>query len=98
MIRKEVAELVDLGSLPPSSSGEAAIRTHEQALGRISPPVTTDEARVLLHCFGPDDCFGLAWSLVHLIESAPNAPLENEPEADANEWLRLLWSRSQRSS
>ncbi|MDB6032726.1 MAG: hypothetical protein JWM16_3064, partial [Verrucomicrobiales bacterium] len=29
----------------------------------------------LVKVFGPDDYYGLAWSLLHLIESAPGWPL-----------------------
>ena len=37
----------------------------------VKPPVTDEEAEELVECFGPDDCFGLAWSLVHLVETSP---------------------------
>ena len=37
----------------------------------VKPPVTDEEAEELVECFGPDDCFSLAWSLVHLVETSP---------------------------
>ena len=95
MIRDEVRELVALGPFPDATADEARIERHEQALAKITSPVNVDEARALLECFGPDDCFGLAWTLVHLIESASQLPLESEPEPGANEWLRTLWDRAQ---
>ena len=40
-------------------------------LESVAKPVTDDEAAALAQLFGPGDCFGLAWTLVHLVESAP---------------------------
>jgi hypothetical protein len=94
MIRDEVRQLVALGPLPDAAAEEAVIDQHEQALARVVSPVSIDEARALVGCFGPDDCFGLAWTLVHLIESAPQLPLDSEPDPGANEWLRTLWDRA----
>jgi len=34
----------------------------------IARPIAQDEARELAKLFVPDSCFGLAWSLLHLIE------------------------------
>lgn len=43
---------------------------------------------------GPDDCFGLAWTLLHLLETAPHHPLDSKPDGDTNPWLRTLWDRA----
>ena len=57
--------------------------------------MTDEEAKLLLGSFGPDDCFGLAWTLLHLIETAPGARhLVVEPSATDNEWIQSLWRRS----
>lgn len=103
MIRNEVRDFVALGPLPDSSADVEVIETHGQALEKISRPISNDEARALFVCFGPDDCFGLAWSLVHLIETAPDWPLDLMPEpfiesasesaTDDWEWHKLLWIR-----
>jgi hypothetical protein len=55
--------------------------------------VSNDDARVLVRLFGPDDCFGLAWTLVHLIETAPNWPLEDCLVVTENEWIKVLKQR-----
>jgi len=54
MIRLEVAAFVELGVLPLEDSAEVACV----------------EASRLLLCFGAgeDSCFGLAWTLLHLID------------------------------
>lgn len=48
----------------------------------------------LVSCFGPDDCYGIAWSLLHLIESAPNPVLVSDPGPDSNEWHQRLHLRA----
>jgi len=63
----------------------------------ITRPVSREEAFALLACFGPDDSYGLAWSLLHLIETAPGGVLIAEKPAESeNEWIRRLWARSHR--
>lgn len=94
MIRAEVQNLVEMGPMPSSDGDATQIERFQTALLAISPPISQEEARVLLQCFGPDDCFGLAWSLVHLIETAPGKTPESPP-SDSNEWVQLLWERSQ---
>lgn len=78
MIRPQVSAFVALGELP-SERGEPdealgdAVERAEAFLDLIERPVTDEEAHVLAECFGEDVCFGLAWSLLHLIETAPSA-------------------------
>ncbi len=99
MIRDEVRTLISLGPLPDSSA-DANLEEYEKALDRISRPVSNDEARALLSSFGSDDCFGLAWTLLHLIETietAPNPPPDSAPVPGANEWIQLLWESKLRA-
>lgn len=93
MIRGDVQALADLGPLPSSDASEEEIARHEEALGNITKPLSQDEACMLLRSLGPDDCFGLAWTLMHLIESAPSPPVTQDPGPESNEWLRRLWQR-----
>ncbi|MET8790412.1 hypothetical protein [Streptomyces pseudogriseolus] len=65
-----------------------------QQLEAISKPVTGEEARALVSCFGPDDCYGVAWTLLHLIETGPNPVLTTDPGPDANEWHQRLYNRA----
>jgi hypothetical protein len=96
-IRPEVQQLVSLGPFPASAGAhESDIDRRGAILASIHPPVTNEEAAALMACFGPDDAFGLAWTLVHLIETAPELPLDNEPGPEANEWLKLLWDSAHR--
>jgi hypothetical protein len=80
VIRPEVREVVALGALPAEDVAEQQDLEHRERLVRaITRPVTDDEARALLAVFGPDDCYGLAWTVLHLIETAPGWPLEDAP-------------------
>jgi hypothetical protein len=96
-IRQAVQDFVDLGPLPPSSALPEVVEKHEICLSRIKHPITNGEAQLLVKCFGPDDCFGLAWALLHLIETAPGGiPIKTKPDESENEWVRFLWDRSHR--
>jgi hypothetical protein len=93
MLRKEVLELARLGILPNNRAGEALVSKYEILLASITPPITNDEARVLVKLFGTDDGFGLAWTLLHLVESAPDWPIKECLEGE-NKWVKLLCVRS----
>jgi len=94
-MRQAVIELVKLGQLPASDEADVSkVEQFEQRIAEISGPVSDDEARALIGVFGSDDCFGLAWSLLHLIESAPNWPLLDCLRDMDNEWVKRLYSRA----
>src|SRR5690348_11206331 len=95
MIRPEVDRLVSMGPLPPENKPDPAlVDASGDAAKAIARPVTTEEAEALLTVFGPDDCFGLAWTLLHLIETAPESPIRSEPPSDAIKWVRYVWERA----
>lgn len=103
-VREEVRSLIQMGPMPGEASvvADPSLDEHvehlQKAIETITPPVTREEAELLISAFGPDGCFGLAWAVLHLIESAPGgAPLDAPPPSDANEWTRLLWDRLQRA-
>ncbi|POZ50376.1 hypothetical protein [Methylovulum psychrotolerans] len=94
-IRKEIAALNLLGALPTEDGTDPAlIQKYEELYRRIIRPITDEEARVLVKLFGSDGCFGLASSLVHLIETAPGWPLEDCLHNLDNEWIMALRNRA----
>lgn len=93
MIRHEVDKLAKAGRFPDEDADERAIEATQRLLGRIIAPVTDDEAQVMATLFGPDGCYGLAWTLLHLIETAPGAPNAVYPHAAADEWRCRLTRR-----
>ena len=97
-IRLEVQQLIDLGPFPASGEAdEGDIDRRGALISSIKPPLTQEEAASLLVCFGPDEAFGLAWALLHLIEATPGGiPIAKQPTPSDNEWIRRLWGRSHR--
>ena len=94
VMRPEVQSLVALGPLPGEQGASAEqLAKHEAALRSIAAPVSDDEARALVPLFGNDGCFGLAWSLLHLVESSPNWPLADALNNN-NEWVVRLRGRA----
>ncbi len=95
-IRDEVRQFHDFGSLPSeqdeSEGADERIEEAQRLLHSIAPPVTDEEARLLVDSFGEDNCFGLAWTLLHLIETAPSPVVTAEPPAGANPWIHRLWT------
>ena len=90
-----VLNLSSSGTLPTEDAQVAEVEAAERLIDAIEAPLTDQEAEALLACFGSDVCFGLAWSLLHLIETSPTAFPPVEPETTANPWVRLLWERQQ---
>ena len=96
-MRPEIERLVQLGPLP--SEKEASVehlRQVEALLMSINKPVSDEEARTLVSLFGPDGCFGLAWTILHLIESSPNWPIAECLANSSNEWVASLRDRARR--
>ncbi|GAA4907761.1 hypothetical protein GCM10023237_29300 [Streptomyces coeruleoprunus] len=82
------------GPLPDWDASEEEIERRVEQLEAIPKPVTGDEAKALVACFGPDVCYGVAWTLLHLIETGPNPVLATDPGRDANEWHQRLFLRA----
>lgn len=96
-MRKEVQELLNLGPLPDSEMAEEGqLKKYESLLHSVAPPISDAEARSLLRLFGSDDCYGLAWTLLHLIETAPGWPLHDSLQDAHNPWYECLRLRAQR--
>lgn len=93
-MRPEVQTFVADGPLPDWDASEGEIDRRDQQLRAIARPVTGEEAQALVSCFGPDDCYGMAWTLLHLIETGPNPVLTSKPAAGANEWHQRLYDRA----
>ena len=73
-----IEKLIQLGRLPSSSDATVVTLQEIEALvEKVQTPITDDEARYLANLFGSDDCFGIAWSLLHLIETSPSWPIRD---------------------
>ena len=93
-MRPQVGELAAMGVFPHELDSTAVdVSRREELLGQISPPVAEDEARALLPLLGEDDLWGLAWSLIHLIETAPDWPYWDAID-ESNHWHVMLKKRA----
>ncbi|MET8136249.1 hypothetical protein [Streptomyces sp. NPDC005251] len=93
-MKLQVQVFVADGPLPDWDASEDEIDRRVHQLNTILKPVTGEEAKALASCFGPDDCYGVAWTLLHIIETGPNPVLTTEPGPDANEWHQRLYDRA----
>ena len=94
-MQQAISALVGLGPLPGSATATVpAMQALEEQLSKVQTPVTDREACALVKLFGPDDCFGLAWTLLHLVETAPGWPIEGALDGLAGEWIDRLRERA----
>lgn len=90
-LRPAVVALLDAGQLPSEDAEVASIAKFERLITAIEEPLNRAEATELLAVFGIDDCYGLAWTLLHLIE-ASDFEFRAAPDEE-NEWVQRLWAR-----
>src|SRR6188508_2643258 len=95
-MREAVMALVRLGPFPSEKHATPEdLEAVQKLLEQIEKPVSNDEARALCKLFGPDDCFGLAWTMVHLIETSPGWPLTDALAVSGNQSIETLRRRAQ---
>jgi hypothetical protein len=92
-IRQTVQNLVSAGPLPSEQATVSEIEATQRLLELVTAPLSDEEAQMLLAIFGPDDCFGLAWTVLHLIETAPSALTAKYSQNADNQWVKLLEQR-----
>lgn len=89
-----VEALIGPGPLPASGVADVPkLEMFGRLLKQVSRPVSDAEAAALCRLFGPDDCFGLAWSLLHLLEAAPGWPVETALALVVSPWQVTLRQR-----
>ena len=95
-MQQAISALLVLGPLPGSASAAAVptMQAIEEQLSKVQTPLTDEEACALIRLFGPDDCHGLAWTLLHLIETAPGWPVESALVGLEGEWIDRLRVRA----
>jgi hypothetical protein len=94
-MQSAVQKLLKNGPLPSSANAdEAYLELIQNLMMEIELPISDAEAKALLGLFGPDDCFGLAWTLVHIIETSPRWPLHDALDSGPKEWAEVLRQRS----
>lgn len=91
IIRHDVEKLAELGRFPDElEATDDDVRAREQLLLALSPPTSDAEAALLLPLLGEDDLFGLAWSIITLVESSPGWPDWHGISRLPAEWREIL--------
>lgn len=97
MIRDSIQTIAALGVLPAEDDADVdTVKRWQQAIEAIPRPVTNEEAVVLMDALprAEDDCFGLAWTLVHACETAQDYNSELVARSTlTGEWREQLLDR-----
>src|SRR5512140_973020 len=95
-MRPKIEKLIAFGPFPAEEDVDLdRMQLQLDAIGEIPMPITDEEAAELVKLFGPDEYFGMAWNLVHLIESAPGWPIEAcIASGGQEEWMGTLRERA----
>src|SRR5262249_3521226 len=95
-MQQAIRDLEVLGSLPDEDVDAERIKVFEEKIKQVTRPITDEEAKVLVQLFGSDEAYGLAWTLLHIIETAPGWPIQECLQMGGNEWIERLLRRAQK--
>src|SRR6478609_7137409 len=94
-MQQAIEALVRLGPFPSHfTATPSQVQAIEEQLSQITSPISDEDACALVKLFGPDDCFGMEWTLLHLIETAPGWPIASALQDLSGEWIDLLRERA----
>ena len=97
-MRTAVLNLAEMGRLPDERIGDEEFwKPWDAAVRVITKPATDEEAACILDLF-PDEersSYGLAWHLLHFVESAPGWPQWALLD-DRSPWVVFLRERAER--
>ena len=99
IIRPELTALRDFGvSLSASRLDDEKLAKAEMLLNSLDEQevLNADELAILVSLFGEDDCYGLAWTMIHIIEKSPMWLPSEFPLITGNRWHNLLLERASR--
>ncbi|RZK27877.1 MAG: hypothetical protein EOO63_12455 [Hymenobacter sp.] len=95
-VRKEIEALYQLGRLPDDSEdiGDGVLERYEALLGEIKSLSSPEEAEKIIALFPQTSCFGLEWTLLHLLETTPGWPIIAVIEqCPSPEWKQRMLAR-----
>jgi hypothetical protein len=94
-MQPSIQKLASLGGLPSADDANPDfLEKFQNLLITVHRPVTDKEAETLVGLLGPDDCYGLAWTMIHIIEEAPGWPLSEAINKANREWAEVLLARA----
>ena len=96
-IRPEVAALAWWAPLPPEEEWEPRqIDDFVVAVDAVSGPLTAEERDALLPVLAgssEDSVYGVAWGVLHLLETAPDDGWQERLDTTGHPWFELLLVR-----
>ncbi len=98
LVQHGVTTLLRLGQMPvETDADEETVKRFQEGVEALVAPASDDEAIALLNVLPQDDdsLFGLAWSVLGFIETAPNWP-DRTALDDRNWWVTFLRERAER--
>jgi hypothetical protein len=94
-MRSELEQLLSLGPLTSEFAPDVALLEQQENLVlALTAPATDEEARAAMALFGADGCFGLAWAVLHFVESAPGWPIRECMADESSYWVGVMRERS----
>lgn len=98
-IRQAIVELEKMGKLPEDTNdddiSDDVIAKYESLLTSIIPPITDEEAKVLIKIMPDDSFYGSEWSILHLLETSPHWSKEIIELSDSEKWKQRMFNRLQ---
>src|SRR3546814_14526571 len=82
-LRCELFYRKSLGPVPSEARSVPEVARRQTLIQSIAPPLALAYATALADVLGPDNCFGLAWTVRHLLESAPGWSVEHVPSGSS---------------
>src|SRR4051794_23321843 len=97
-MRRGVIQLLELGQMPSEATADdATVSAFSDAVETLEPPASGEEASALAAILPEtqDSLFGLAWTVLHFIESSPSWP---NPRilSGSGAWIAVLRERAAR--
>src|SRR5687768_15601196 len=86
LVRDAVKALVAAGPMPSEDDEDSDLENWEKPLLSLKAPLSDEEADALIGIFPPDLAFGLGFTLLHLVESAPGWGLAMAARIQEKEW------------
>lgn len=96
-VRQAIAELGRMGKLPEDTNdddlSDDVIEKYESLLTSIVPPITDEEAKVLIKIMPDDSYYGSDSTILHLLETAPHWSKEIIELSDSKKWKQRMLDR-----
>jgi len=95
-LRYQIERLVGLGRMPSEREATSeVVARYEAAIEALPGRATDDEAIALLKLFPGDhsSLYGLAWTVLHFVETAPGWPIAGALD-NRSWWVQVLRERA----